>query len=156
VTNSPATRLATAKERADIISLACRGESSARIARALNIGIDTVRNTCNHAAREIRENTADLMAIRFREHDELMQRLIARLRKDLLSKDGGFCKDRLTCLIKLLERQARLLGLDVSGPKALGVDEWLADRTDGELVEVLRTRYGITDLPADLLPPSRN
>lgn len=156
MTNNPATRLATATERADIIALACRGESCARIARTLNVPLNTVRDTCKFAAMDIRANTQELVAVRHREHDQLMQRLIERLRSDLLSRDGGFCKDRLTCLIKLLERQSRLLGLDASRTAALGADEWLADKSDGELVDLLRSRYGITDIPHDILAPSRN
>ncbi len=157
MTNSPATRLATAAERADIVARAVQGDGTARIARDLNIPLATVRVVCKGEAAAIRQQTTDRAAVRFLRHDEILTRLIERLYRDLCGAgDGcGWDKDKAAALVKLCERQARLLGLDVAGAKSLGSDEWLAERTDAELVHVLETRYKLT-VPRDILEPSRN
>lgn len=152
MTNSPATRLATAAESAEIVALAVRGEGVGRIAKTLGVPVHTVRNVCKREAVTIRQQTTDRAAVRYLRHDEILTRLIDRYYRDLCLV---WDKDKAAALIKLMERQSKLLGLDVAKTAALGSDEWLAERTDAELVQVLEQRYKLT-VPRDILEPSRN
>lgn len=153
MTNSPTTRLATAAEAEQIVALALRGETPARIAKALDIPVRTVRHVCSSQAATIRAQVTDRCAVRFLRQEEMLTSLAERWYKDLMR--DGFDKDKAAALIKCLERQSRLLGLDVSGGKALGSDEWLNDRSDAELVDLLEKRYGLR-VDRSILEPSRN
>jgi hypothetical protein len=154
MSTSPSTMTAAAHLDERCITAAIRGMTPARIARDVTDGAYTaaqVRKVLHAAAERIRSESAALVAARWMRHDEILTRLIDTWYQRLL-KDG-FDKDVSTALIKALERQSRLHGIDPSN-HALGSDEWLPDRSDQEHVELLR-RHGF-NLPDDILAPSRN
>lgn len=153
MTNSPTTRLATAAEAERIVAMAIGGDTPARIAKSLGIPARTVRLVCTQQAATIRAQTADRVAVRFLRHDEMLTRLAEKWYRDLMT--SGFDKDKASALIKALERQSRLLGLDVSATKGPPTDEWLSDRSDSELADLLETRYGLK-VDRSILEPSRN
>ena len=152
-TKAPHTQAATAANAEEIVRLAIRGMSAPQIARALDTPVTTVRATLFENARAVRASTADRAAVRFLRHDELLSRLIERWAKQLAQ---GFDREVAAALLKAMERQAKLLGLDVARDgRNLATDEWLAEQSDEQLVELMRTKYGV-QIPTEILAPSRN
>jgi DNA-binding CsgD family transcriptional regulator len=151
-TNAPHTRVATASTADEITRRAVAGETSARIARDLGVPIATVRHTLYTNARRIRDQTADRVARRFLRHDEILARLIETWCRDL---NRGYDRDIAGSLLKAMERQAKLLGLDIARSQTLGTDSWIAECSDAELVEQLRTQYGIV-VPPEQVSPARH
>lgn len=153
MSRAPHTMTATAAQEEKCILAATRGMTARRIARdVLDGALDTtqVRKILYAAADRIRRESAGIVAARWMRQDEILSRLIeswyARLLRD------GFDRDVATALLKALERQSRLHGADAK--PNLGPDEWLAEKTDAEYVEMIR-RMGLR-VPDDILEPSRN
>lgn len=152
-TKAPHTQVACAERADEMVRLAIQGMSAPRIARELDVDVSVVRVELFRNARRIRESTADRAAVRFLRHDEILSRLIERWTAALAK---GFDRDLAAALIKAMERQARLLGLDVAKTaRDLPVDDWIGEQTDAQLVATMRTKYGV-NVPHDILSPSRN
>jgi len=132
-----------------IVQRAIAGDSPRIIARDLCVPVDRVRTEINKHARRIRDQSSDRVARRFLRQDELLTRLIDKWASML---EQGFDRDVAGALLKAMERQARLLGLET---KSLDTDKWLAEASDAALIAELESTYGIKVSP-DLLNPSRN
>lgn len=138
MTNAAHTRVQAAEADAQIVALALRGESPARIARALGLGIASVRAALYAHARHIRDNSRDLVARRWQRHDEVLTRLIDAWERALRT---AFDRDIAAALIRAMERQSKLHGMDAT--RALDTDKWLNEASDEALREELRSVYGI-------------
>jgi len=149
VTNAPHTRLNAATRAEEIISLALRGESAARIARALNVPLRAVTHVLKDSAERIRRDNQKRVAVRWAWHDTLLTRLIRKWTRELLT--SGFDRDLSTAVIRAMERQSRLLGLDAA--PALDTDKWLNEASDEQLRTELRDKYGI-EVPDALMRPT--
>lgn len=140
-------RVQTAAQTEDIVARAVKGQRAARIARELSLPAALVRQTIRNHALRIRSQYSDVMAQRFLRHDELLTRLIEQWSRALAA---AFDRDIATALIRAMERQSRLLGLE----RALEADKWLNEASDEQLLRELEDTYGIkVKMPG---PPSAN
>lgn len=129
------------EDEARALDMVIRGWTVTEVVKEFEgrLPIHRLRNLLRHHAEAIRARCAETVASRMVTHDTLLADLIERLYQDLLL---GFCKDRAGMLVKYLERQARLLGLDAGG-KPLGSSEFLSEASDQEILAHLRERYGV-------------
>lgn len=132
---------------AKVVRLRAQGLLPRRIAAQLaaegsSLTIKEVRKILSAQAMTVRATCQALVSNRFLRHDEILTGLIDRVYAEL--RRDGFDRDKAGALVKLLERQARLLGLDQSSTSTVANDDWLEDKSDAELVELLRTRYNLT------------
>lgn len=133
-----------------IVELRSRGCTPHQIGREVGLTRQQVTARIRVLALEIRSATRDLVATRFLEHDQILMTLRAKCQK-AINEMKEWDSTRVIAMLKVLERQAKLLGLDVDPRSAADNDSWLDNKAPAELVEMAR-RFNLT-LPPDLQVP---
>lgn len=155
-------QIATTERR--IVELRAQGLNPRRIVAELAAAgnpadLREVHRVLTANANAVRDRYRSLAATRFVKADTILARLIEQLYRDLVAKDPDgtrrFCKDRAKALVAFMDRQAKMLGLDAARGSSGDDSGWLEDKTDAEMVELLRVRYKL-DVPADILEPTRD
>lgn len=107
-----------------------------RICRDLGITLTDARSIVRQAVQTRKAGCGEIIDAAFHEQNELLDLLIAKCVAMLLRQFDGTV---MRCLVLLLDRQAKLLGLDKSGKMVDPLTEgWFGKMTDEELVEKAR------------------
>lgn len=104
------------------------------------ITIQGISHVIKEYSRKAREAIQDTVDQRFVEHDETLDDMMSRCKQQLMRV--GFDVNILKCMILIMERQARLLGLDKTVTHHPNVNEFLATASDEQVREECR-RLGI-------------
>lgn len=119
-----------------VISLRAAGVPAKEIADSLGLSVPRVYQYLAEATTAARERNVDLVEEMFLLHQERLERLF-RLAQAHIDKCETFDDRAFRVAILILERQARLLGLDKTpekpGGKSGGYD-WLENSTKEELI----------------------
>jgi hypothetical protein len=139
--------LAFAERTSQIVSLRASGKSATDIAEAIGCDVRTVYRSIKDEAEKVRAGTAELVSSMFMLHQERLERLWAKAQERIdaledTASSADFCH-AVRAAIMILERQARLLGLDreKAGGRGAAAD-WLDTASEAEL-RVTAERYGL-------------
>jgi len=128
-----------------MLRLYAMGYGSTAIARELAVSHETVQKAIRKAAEEARERNAELVEERFLQQDQGLLRLYRHCmdRIETAAAAGEYDKEAVKGIIMVMDRQAKLLGMDKA--KATGAKNlygWLDTASETELNEAAE-RYGI-------------
>lgn len=104
--------------------------------------VEIVRDVLAKYVKEVRARNVEIIETAFVEQNETIEHLLALVHKQLAN---GYDRDAIKCAIMLLERQAKLLGLDramTSNAAAKNDKDWIEKASDTELIEEAR-RLGL-------------
>lgn len=125
----------------EILDMYARGHAMYTIAYELDLDPETVTAAIRKATEQIKEKNREHIEQRFLQQDLVLQRIIQRVLEALEEK----INDRLLIgLVRLLDRQARLLGLDrtpSSGSQG-AMYQWLNNASTDELIKVAES-FGV-------------
>ena len=138
-------------QRVEIIQHKRDGWTNREIAEAVGLGEDQVRRVIRQAVDAARADERQLVQERYHLHDERLEFLYAQVMKALHAA-VVFDDKIIRAAIMILERQARLHGLDKTRTQASGAFGWLETASPDELVRLAKER-GIA-LPATFQLPS--
>lgn len=133
-----------------IVEMRTRGYSPKAIANALGMTTGQVVDRIRALALEIRAGSRELVANRWLEHERALNHLRA-VCQGWVNRMTEWDATRITALVKVLERHAKLLGLDVDPRTAADNDSWLDDKAPAQLVELAKQLN--IPLPPDLQVP---
>ncbi len=112
-------------------------ESWKTISTSLSITVAQCKEIAQTYIDECRAKNVDIIDTAFWEQKELIDLLIQRCMVQLLRR---FDHNILKCILLLLERQAKLMGLDKAGKPVNPVtSEWFGNMSNEELIEKART-----------------
>lgn len=126
-----------------VMDLRMQGRNRNDIAEILGISQCSVHRHIKEQIQAIRMNTEELAEEMFLLHQERLEELYALVKQEL-DKMEGFDDKPFKLLIVILERQAKLLGLDVTparGERNAPKGSWLDDATPHELIAEVES-YG--------------
>lgn len=129
--NDPANKLDRELMIKRVIALRSEGKSTDQIATVLDMPARTVRNWLSEATAEIKADNRDFLAEKFAIHNHRCEWLYQRVMKELKER---FSTDLIKTLLLILDRQARLLGLDKSGQARKDINAWIESATDEQLI----------------------
>lgn len=136
----------------DCLQLYAIGYGSGRIAKELtetgkygDVNHELVQVTIREAAADMRKRNEELVEEARMQQDAAIMRLHAACIESMRGEDGNlfFSEKAIKCLIMLMERRARLLGLDKSPlPVRAGAFSWLDKASPDELIAAA-AKYGV-------------
>lgn len=142
-----------------VLKMLARGETNVKIGEALGITTKQAAARVKEVVEQAREDSRAHVLKRFTQHDERCEYLykvcLKRINKmNLKHQDGewDFDDKAIRAAVAVLDRQARLLGLDKSvNTGGQNFNAWL-DNQSGADLERLARQYGI-DLPEKFSTP---
>lgn len=109
--------LTRAQNTRDVLDKLALGYGATKIAAELGLSIDVVREITREAAAQLQKDNAEHVSEAFMQQDEAIMYLYRRCIEEIQAS-SVFPEKAIVCAIKLMERRARLLGLDKAGPQA--------------------------------------
>lgn len=137
-----------------VLDLLAEGKTHVEIAKLLGLSVRQVATRVREVVAEARENARDHVNLRFTQHDERLEYLYKMCLKRInamnlrqnADDEWGFDDKAVRAAVAVLDRQARLLGLDRTvNTGGQNFNSWL-DNQSGADLERLAVQYGI-DLP---------
>ena len=138
----PENKLALNRRDSQIVKMRAQGIPSQRIADELNIDVQLVYKALREAAEEVRDGMLELVQQRIMEHDTRYEYMYRQVQEKIEQADGLDLKEfanLIRAAVAILERQARLLGLDkavITGVRA--EKDWLESATPKELIDIAK------------------
>lgn len=133
-----------------VLNMLAQGKNNVQIGEALGITARQAAARIKEVVDQAREDAQAHVKLRFTQHDQrceyLYKMCLKRINSAHLKHSGGFDDRAIRAAVAVLDRQARLLGLDKSANTGgQNFNVWL-DNQSGADLERLARQYGI-DLP---------
>jgi hypothetical protein len=130
-----------------VLRMLAQGQNNVQIAEALGITARQAAARIKEVVDQAREDAAAHVKLRFTQHDERCEYLyrccLKRINSANLKHSGEFDDKAIRAAVAVLDRQARLLGLDrTANTGGQNFNVWL-DNQSGADLERLARQYGI-------------